>query len=266
MGIMTLLSISALIALIPAAVLPFRGSGQRDTLFWLLLGVAVAGPLLWVVLAFGSGWRTELAPALWFTVTTVLAFFAVIAMVSREGFRLSGLLFPYLILLGLIATAALGQPGQPMAGDAPAGWVYLHIAFSLATYAVLTLAAIAGVGAFLQDRALKNKKVTTLTRALPTLSAGESLELRLLGLTACILVIGLLTGMAVQYFDTGALLVMNHKTLLSLATFVIVAVLLVVRWRTGLRGRKAARLVLLAYLLLTLAYPGVKFVTDVLIN
>ena len=95
---------------------------------------------------------------------------------------------------------------------------------------------------------------------------GETLELRLLELTACILVVGLLTGMAVQYFDTGELLVMNHKTILSLATFVIVVILLAVRRKTGLRGRKAARVVLVAYLLLTLAYPGVKFVTDVLIS
>ena len=77
---MTLLSISALIALIPAAVLPFRGNGQRDTLFWLLFGVAVAGPLLWVVLAFGAGWRTGLAPALWLTVTTILTFYGIIAI------------------------------------------------------------------------------------------------------------------------------------------------------------------------------------------
>ena len=69
MGTMGLLSVSALMALIPAAVLPFRGSGQRDNLFWLLLGVAVAGPLLWVALAFGAGWRTGLAPALWLNVT-----------------------------------------------------------------------------------------------------------------------------------------------------------------------------------------------------
>jgi len=32
------------------------------------------------------------------------------------------------------------------------------------------------------------------------------------------------------------------------------------------RGRQAARGILLAYLLLTLAYPGVKFVTDVLMS
>ena len=37
-----------------------------------------------------------------------------------------------------------------------------------------------------------------------------------------------------------------------------------VRKRRGVRGRRAARVVLLAYLLMTLGYPGVKFVTDVL--
>ena len=264
MGTMTLLSFSALVALIPAAVLPYKGSGERDTLFWLLLGVAVAGPLLWVALAFGAGWRTGLAPTLWVAVTTILVFFGAIAIMSREAFRLSALLFPYLILLGLIATASLGKSGQPLEGEAPTGWVVLHIAFSLGTYAILTLAAIAAVSTFLQDRALKNKTVSTLTRALPTLSAGESLELRLLGLTAFILGVGLMTGMAVQYFDTGDLLVMNHKILLSFATFVIVAILLWLRRRTGIRGRKAARLVLLAFLLLTFAYPGVKFVTDIL--
>jgi ABC-type uncharacterized transport system permease subunit len=42
--------------------------------------------------------------------------------------------------------------------------------------------------------------------------------------------------------------------------------LLILHHYSGLRGRRAARLVLLAYLLLTLAYPGVKFVTDILLT
>lgn len=266
MGTMTLLSLTAILALVPGAVLPFKGSGQRDTLFWLFLGVAIAGPLLWVILAFGPGWRTGLTPALWLAVSTILFFFGIISCVSKEAYRLSALLFPYLSLMGLLATAAIGKLGEPLVGVAPAWWVYLHIAFSLATYAVLTLSAIAAVSTFLQDRALKNKKATNFTRALPNLSAGETLELRLLALTACILGIGLITGMAVQYFDTGDLLVVNHKILLSFATFMIVIVLLWVRHKTGLRGRKAARLVLLSYLLLTFAYPGVKFVTNVLVG
>ena len=71
--------------------------------------------------------------------------------------------------------------------------------------------------------------------------------------------------MALQYGDNGRLLILNHKTTLTVTAFAVIGVLLVAHYRTGLRGRKAARFVLLAYLLLTLGYPGVKFVTDVLL-
>ena len=50
---------------------------------------------------------------------------------------------------------------------------------------------------------------------------------------------------------TGALLVFDHKTLLALATFVVIGSLLLVHLRTAVGGRAAARLVLVAYLLLS---------------
>ncbi len=77
---------------------------------------------------------------------------------------------------------------------------------------------------------------------------------------------GIVTGMALQYLASGELLAFDHKTVLSLLAFAIIGALLVLQLRSGLRGRRAARLVLAAYLLLTLAYPGVKLVTDVLIG
>lgn len=75
---------------------------------------------------------------------------------------------------------------------------------------------------------------------------------------------GLVTGMALQYRETGEIVVLNHKTILTIAAFVVIAGLLVCHHGSGVRGKLAARIVLLAYLLLTLGYPGVKFVTDVL--
>jgi ABC-type uncharacterized transport system permease subunit len=51
---------------------------------------------------------------------------------------------------------------------------------------------------------------------------------------------------------------------LTIAAFVVIGGLLVCHYGSGVRGKMAARIVLLAYLLLTLGYPGVKFVTDVL--
>ena len=129
------------------------------------------------------------------------------------------------------------------------------------------IAAMMGTqAAFIQDHALKEKRVSALGTRLPSLADCEFFELRLLGICAAIMVVGLITGMAVQYFETGSLLTLDHKTLLSLLTFAVITALLYARHRSGLRGRRAARLALLAWLLLTLGYPGVKFVTDVLMS
>ena len=45
----TLFSLSAIIAILPSALLPLRRDHGRDVLFWLLLAVAVMGPLALVL-------------------------------------------------------------------------------------------------------------------------------------------------------------------------------------------------------------------------
>ena len=72
--------------------------------------------------------------------------------------------------------------------------------------------------------------------------------------------------MGTQFMETGAVLVFDHKTVLSIGAFAIIGALLLAHHKTGMRGRKAARLALLAYLLLSLGYVGVKLVTDVLMG
>jgi len=84
--------------------------------------------------------------------------------------------------------------------------------------------------------------------------------------SAVILALGFITGIATQFFTTGEMIVFDHKTLFTMAVFVVVVVLLMLHYRSGIRGKTATRLVLLAYLLLTLGYPGVKFVTDIILG
>jgi ABC-type uncharacterized transport system permease subunit len=75
----------------------------------------------------------------------------------------------------------------------------------------------------------------------------------------------MVSGMAELYVTQGLLIVFNHKTVFALSAFLVIVLLLFLRAKSGLRGRRAARLLLLAYLLISLAYPGVKFVTDVIL-
>jgi ABC-type uncharacterized transport system permease subunit len=185
--------------------------------------------------------------------------------VTRHAWRLTPLLVPLLLLLGGMATLWENAPERPVEGAVPAGWLDAHIVFAVVTYGLLTIAAVAGAAVFLQERALKDKQPNSLTRLLPAVAESEVLEVRLLIAAETVLALGVASGMAAEHFVHGVLLPFDHKTVLSLAAFAVIGALLIARRMSGIRGRRVARLALLAYLLLTLAYPGVKFVTDVLL-
>lgn len=267
-------SLSALFALVPAMLVPFRRApAGRDAVFWAVLALAVAGPLAWAVVLVAGRWHTDLSTALWVTIAACMVLFAGLCLGTRSAWRLAPLLLPYLVLIAALATltargsepALRGGAPDMLRGGAPDIWIQVHIVVSVLTYALLTLAAVAALAAFLQERALKAKHPTGLTRILPPMAESERLQVRLLAASETVLGAGLLTGMAVLYFERGRLLVLDHKTLLSIATFLVIAALLAAHARTGIRGRRAARTVLAAYLLLTLGYLGVKFVTGILL-
>jgi len=260
------LNFGALLALLPAAAVSYRRRGGPDALFFAVLALGVLGPALWVAAQASGEWRTGFAMSLWVTIAATMALFLALALASRHAWQLSPLLLPYLMLLGGIALVWQRAPERPVVGAVPAGWLDAHIILAVATYGLLTIGAVAGLAVFLQERALKAKQPTALTRRLPSVAASEMLELRLLAAAEAVLALGVMSGMAAAHFIGGKLLPFDHKTLLSLAAFAVIGMLLLARYRQGIRGRRVARLALLAWLLLTLAYPGVKFVTDVLIG
>ncbi len=264
MAMPLLLSLSALAALVPAVLVTLRSTARRDGLWWLLLAVALAGALARAVIALTPQWHTSLSGALWVTIAASLALFMLVAALVRDAWRLTPLLLPYLIVLGALATIWQQAPERPLIA-APAMWLDLHILVSVATYGLLTIAAVAGFAVLVQERALKGKRRGALNQILPAIASCERLQVGLLAASEAVLGLGLLTGMATQYFVSGAVLAFDHKTLFSLLAFAVIGALLVAQAKSGIGGRRAARLVLLAYLLLTLAYPGVKFVTDVLL-
>ncbi len=257
-------SLSAVAALVPASLVALRRDSGPDAVYWMVLAVAVAGPLAWVVAQMSGAWRTGLSTTLWVTVAASMALFAVVAAVHRQAWRLTPLMAPYMLGIGVLATIWQHAPQKSLGAAAPAGWIEVHIVVSVATYGLVTIAAVAALAAFLQERSLKAKRPTALTRLLPSVADCESLMVRLLVLGAIVLGLGLATGMATQYEETGIVLEFDHKTILTVTAFAVIGGLLVAHFRSGVRGRMAARFVLLAYLLLTLGYPGVKFVTDVL--
>jgi ABC-type uncharacterized transport system permease subunit len=265
---MLILNLAALTALTSLVVVAFTGTPDgplRAARFWLVLLVALAGTGAVVWVNFDAGWRVGFSPALWLTVCVTLALFGLGALKCPALARLAPILTPYLLVLGVLATIWAQAAVPVMPGGATTAWLGLHIVVSVGTYALFTLAAVAGGAVFMQERALKARRPTRLTGLLPSIAEAESLQRVLMSLAAVVLGLGLVSGMVIEYLDTSRLMAISHKNVFALVAFAVIVVLIVIERASGLAGRRAARLLLVAYLFLTLAYPGVKFVTDVLI-
>jgi ABC-type uncharacterized transport system permease subunit len=261
----TLLNVSALIALLPAMLQALRRLPSRDAVFWAVLAVATAAAVARTGIRLSGAWETGLASTLWVTIAATLVLYCAVAALTPQGWRLAPLLGVYMILLGAVASVWEETPGRPLTeASVASGWIGVHIAAAVVTYGLVTIAAVAALAAFVQEGALKRRRPTALTRMLPPVSDCEHLVVVLLSVGEAVLAFGLATGMAVHYRETGTLVGFDHKTVLTVAAFAVIGGLLIAHSASGVRGRRAARFVLLAYLLLTLGYPGVKFVSDVL--
>ena len=263
---LTAINLAALAALVPSTLLAWRRPGSADWNFWAVLVVGFAGAALVLAVQLPAGWSAGLGQALWATIAATLLVFAAVVLMAKPASRLALLLMPYLLLLALAATIVGARQISSEAAGPAAAWLDVHILVSVLTYALVTLAAVAGLAVLLQESALKRRRPTRLTPLLPSVADCERLELRLMGVAELVLGLGLLTGMATEYMERGKLVAIDHKTIFAFAAFLAIALLLWLRRSSGLRGRRAARLALAAYLLLTLAYIGVKVVQQVIIG
>lgn len=274
-----MLGLAGLLTLLPAALMPFSTIGSAlpvpedgslhprpGIAFWLLLTVSTLGPVAFQIARFQAGWLSDFGSSLWATVAVTMVSFVFLAGMTRHGWRLTALLLPYLMLLGLLGTvwAAAAVPAETT--PVPSAWLWLHIAIAVVTYALLTLAAVAAMAVWLRERAIRRRSQQRWIDTLPAVTDAERLLRRLLLLAEIVLGFGIVTGMATQIYSSGTMLEFDHKTLLTIAAFVFIGILMIACYRFGIRGQRAARYVLLSWLLLTLAYPGVKFVTDVLLS
>lgn len=254
----------ALACLLPVALLRWRTNDARDVWFFGALTLATAGPLLNAAMQFAGPWPTSFAASLWLIVAVTMILFWGLIVVEKPSWRLTPILVAVLFLFGLLATVWQSDRGRPLAPTVSAGWLDAHIVFALLTYGLITLGAIAGISVLVQEQALKSKRRGRLSRHLPAVADAERAEVRLLIGAELVLALGLLSGAGAQLLLAHSMMPLDHKIGFSLAAFVVLGAVLMMRWQAGMRGRRAARWALVAYLLLTLAYPGVKFVTDVL--
>jgi len=135
-----------------------------------------------------------------------------------------------------------------------------HLLFSLLAYAILTLATLHAIMHLLLDRALKRKQIGPIVQALPSLLEVENHMYGQVRSATWLLALGILTGLVWQWEWVGHFSLLSHKVILSIFSWAALVSLLTMRNRAGWQGKRASLMVVAAYLLLLLAYFGVRIV------
>jgi ABC-type uncharacterized transport system permease subunit len=169
----------------------------------------------------------------------------------------------------LLACAACGAAvtgsGRTYAEENAPGWeLTSHILLSMGATALLFAAAVTAMLLVTLDRRLRARRIADLPTLLPPLDALERVMFRLIAAGFILLTLALLTGFIFVTDLLGQHLI--HKTVFSIAAWVLFGMLLFGRTRYGWRGRSAVRWTLSGFGTLVVAYFGDKFILETVLG
>jgi ABC-type uncharacterized transport system permease subunit len=195
----------------------------------------------------------------WALISWVIALLVLFIALRKPVENLLVIFFP-MAALGLILIY-LSPSHHIVAETAPMG-LKVHILLSIIAYSLLTVAAFQAVLLAFQEHQLRNKQPTVIMNVLPPMQIMEDLLIRIIAVGFFILSLSLATGfMFVHDIFTQHL---SHKTVLSLLSWLVFALLLWGRWYKGWRGQKLIRWTLGGFCILVLAFFGSKLVLEIL--
>ena len=227
------------------------------------LGPAIAATVLHATV-HAVAWRTLGGPDLHFFAALSLVGLGMATLTTGLGptqrvEALGIIVFPLAAAMLALYASFGGRGAQSL------GWpMQLHALLALLAYATLAVAALLAIMLWFQERALRRRHLGGAMRFLPPLTQTETLLFRSLAVGFVLLTLTLLTG--VLFVEDLFAQDLGHKTVLSILSWIVLAVLLFGRWRWGWRGPRAVKLTLVAMALLLLAFFGSKFVYELVLH
>lgn len=224
------------------------------------LGLVIHAWLLYQVIfenGFNLGFFNMLSAISWLT---VLIYW--VADLKHQLTSLQAFVLPPSAIFALLPASNATNHFMP-AAESP---LFLaHIVIALLAYSLFTFATFHALLMTIAARNLHNKPTLIKLPSFPPLMVMENLLFKIIGLGFILLTITLISGMLFSEQIFGKPVQFNHKTVFSIASWIIYGGLLYGRYQYGWRGLKAIRWTLAGFILLVLAYVGSKFILEVLL-
>jgi len=191
----------------------------------------------------------------------VIALLVIFAAIIKPVVNLAVVFLP---AAAIALTLEILFPSERILTDSYTMGLRLHILLSITAYSLLAIAALQSIVLAIQDHQLRNKRPVRIMQILPPLQTMEDLLIQILAIGFFLLSLSLATGLMFVHDIMAQHLV--HKTVLSIAAWVIFGLVLWGRWSWGWRGKKLIRWTLGGFISLMLAYFGSKMVLELILH
>ena len=223
------------------------------------IALILNGILLNSLIFVGTGLDLGFSNA-WALISWIIALLVLIVAIRKPVENFLIIFFP-LAALGLLF--ALLFPSHRIVAETAAMGLKIHILLSILAYSLLTVAAFQAILLAFQEYQLSHKQPMVIMRILPPMQIMEDLLILIITIGFFILSISVATGFMFVHDIFAQHLI--HKTILSLISWLVFAVLLWGRWYLGWRGQKIIRWTIGGFCTLVLAYFGSKLVLEMIL-
>jgi cytochrome c-type biogenesis protein CcsB len=135
-------------------------------------------------------------------------------------------------------------------------WLSIHVGTIFVGNGLFAMTFVAAIMYLLQEYHIKKKKLGSLYSRLPSLEALDSINYYALIYGFPFLTIGMITGAIYAQYALGTYWQWDPKEVWSLITWLFYAALLHERLAVGWRGRRAAIMAIVAFLILIFSFVG----------
>ena len=184
-----------------------------------------------------------------------------VAFVRRYQMDAAGFLLIPLAIGSLLVTVFLPQAEIEMQPLLKAGWIYIHIPLMILSVAALSISFMMAVMYLLQERQLKSRQPAFFSYRLPSLELCEDVGYKSLWFGFFLLTVGIVTGMIWSKYLRNVYWSWDYKEIWALITWGLYAVLIHGRMLAAWRGRKAAYLAIVGFVLILFTFAGISLLS-----
>jgi ABC-type uncharacterized transport system permease subunit len=241
-----------------------RFSAQARPLFLtacllVAIGIFFHGKSLSGLVLVGNGFNLSLGN----TISMIGLELALISLIAAIDPALRGI-SAGLLLLGAIAGLMTEFELLPTVAAELAWQIRAHILVSLLSYGLLTVGAIVAIFAIVQERRLQARRISAMNNLFAPLETTEKLLFGIASAGFAGLALAISSGL--MFVDNLFAQHLAHKAVFSILALIVFGTLLAGRFFAGWRGKRAVKLYLAGFLLLCLAYFGVRLILEDLLN